>query len=105
MIDIIKNILNEKKALDIAFFDLLKKNYIVDVVVLCTSLNEKHALSLVDSLKKGIKQYDEELLRIDDGDGWIAIDMGDKLIHIMTKEFRQKYDMDQFLKDFGNKEK
>ncbi len=103
-IDKIKTILDDKKATDIAVFDLSRQSYIVDTVVLCTSLNDKHAHSLIDSLKTDLKVDGEEFLRVDDGDGWIAIDMGDKLVHIMTDQFRQRYDMDQFLKDFGKKE-
>ncbi|OPX27384.1 MAG: ribosome silencing factor [Campylobacteraceae bacterium 4484_166] len=93
-------ILDEKKAKEIKLFDLKDKNYLVDEAIVATSLNEKHSLSLVDSLKEGLKPLGEEFLRVDDGQGWIVIDLGDKLIHIMIDEYRQRYDMDQFLQSF-----
>ncbi len=103
-IEKIKTILDDKKASNINVFDLSKQSYIADAVVLCTSLNDKHSHSLIDALKRDLKIEGEEFLRVDDGDGWIAVDMGDKLVHIMTEELRQRYDMDQFLNDFGKKE-
>jgi ribosomal silencing factor RsfS len=38
----------------------------------------------------------------EDGE-WSVIDMGDILIHIMVEDYREKYNIEEFLEDFKNK--
>jgi ribosome silencing factor RsfS/YbeB/iojap len=91
------SLLDEKKAKEIQDFDLVGKSYMVDRVVIATSLNSKHAYSLVNYLKEELKPFGEEFFRVDDSDDWTIIDLGDILIHIMTESHREKYDMEEFL--------
>ena len=47
----IRDILDDKKASDIEIFDLTSKDYLVDYVVIATTLNPKHGFALLDHLK------------------------------------------------------
>ena len=96
----ITSILDEKKALDIESFDLSNKGYIVDQVVIATALNNKHSIALLGHLKDGLKQFDEDFIRVEEDGDWTIIDLGDILIHIMTQEYRLKYSIEEFLEDF-----
>jgi ribosome-associated protein len=91
------DILDEKKAQDIQSIDLEGQNYIVNTVVIATTLNNKHAFSLVNYLKDILKPMGEEFLRIDDSDDWTIIDLGDILIHLMSQEYRSRYKIEEFL--------
>jgi ribosome silencing factor RsfS/YbeB/iojap len=96
----IKNIfdvLNEKKALDVEVVDLTKKQYIVDYVIIATMLNNKHGFSLIEHLKNKLKPLGEEFLRVDEDDNWTVIDLGDILIHIISKSKRKEYKLEEFL--------
>lgn len=102
----IKNIikiLDDKKAVDIEFFDLSKDDYLVDGVVIATTLNEKHGFSLLTYLKEDLKPLGEEFLRVEEEAGWTIIDLGDILVHLMTEEYRKKYSIEEFLKEQQNK--
>jgi ribosome silencing factor RsfS/YbeB/iojap len=99
-IEKISQILDKNKAENIEVFDLIDKGYFVDTVIIATSLNERHNEALLDFLKKGLKP-EEDFNNVETSDGWIVIDLGDILIHIMTEEYREKYHLDQFLKEFG----
>jgi len=93
--------LDDKKALDIETFDLKDKDYFVDAVVIATTMGQKHGLALLDELKKKLKPAGEEFLFIDESDDWTVIDLGDILVHLMSEEYRAKYQLEEFLKKFN----
>lgn len=95
-IERITNILDKNKAESIEVFDLRDKNYFVDYAIIASSLGSKHTLALLDYLKKGLKP-EETFNNVDESGDWIVVDLGDILIHIMTPEYRTKYDMESFL--------
>lgn len=95
----IKNILDDKKAENIEVLDLTSKEYIVDYVVIATTLNSKHGFSLLNYLKTELKPSGEEFLRIDEDDNWTICDLGDMFIHLMSEEYRNKYSLEEFLSE------
>lgn len=95
-IEKITQVLDKNKAENIEAFDLRDKNYFVDYAVIASSLGPKHTLALLDYLKKELKPA-ETFNNVDESPEWIVIDLGDILIHIMTPEYRVKYDMESFL--------
>lgn len=100
-IKIITDVLDKNKAEKIEVFDLRDKNYIVDFAIIASSLGARHTLALLDHLKKDIKPA-ETFNNVDESSDWVVIDLGDILIHIMTPEYREKYDMENFLSELGS---
>jgi len=96
--------LDKNKAESIEVFNLTGKDYFVDQVVIATSLNPRHTEALLNYLKNELKP-EETFLGTDISDEWIVADLGDILIHIMTPEYRVKYNMEEFLSEVSaNKE-
>lgn len=93
----IVNILDKKKAENIAVFDLTGSSYFVDFVVIATSMAQKHEIALLNELKEQLKPKGEEFLNVDESEGWIVIDLGDILVHIMNTEHREKFKLEEFL--------
>jgi nicotinate-nucleotide adenylyltransferase len=60
-------------------------------------MGERHGLSLLDILKTELKKHNENFLNIEIGSEWIVIDLTDILIHLLTPEFRIKYNLEEFL--------
>lgn len=102
-LETIKNLLDEKKAENIEVIDLTSKDYIVDYVVIATTLNSKHAFALLNYLKTDLKPLGEEFLRVDENDEWTIIDFGDMFINLMTEDARQKYSLEDFLHQLDTK--
>lgn len=98
----IVEVLDKNKADDIEIFDLSGKSYIAQAVVMASSLGTKHTMALLDHLKRDLKPQ-EQFLGVDESDSWIVVDLGDILIHIMTPEYRVKYDIESFLNELGSK--
>lgn len=95
-IEKISAILDQNKAEAIEVFDLKEGDYFADYVIIASSLGERHTLALLDHLKKGLKP-EEEFLYVDESGDWVAIDLGDILIHVLTPQYRVKYDLESFL--------
>jgi ribosome-associated protein len=100
-IEKITSILDTNKAESIEVFDLKEKNYFVDYAIIASSLGTRHTLALLDHLKKGLKPG-ETFNNVDETGDWIVVDLGDILIHIMTPEYRVKYDMEKFLSELAD---
>lgn len=99
-IEKISHILDMNKAENIEVFDLQGSDYFADYVVIATSLGERHTFALLDHLKRGLKGA-EEFLAIDESGDWIAIDLGDILIHVLTPQYRNIYDLESFLREIA----
>lgn len=95
----ITEVLDNKKAENIDAINLDGKDYIADVVIIATSLNEKHGHALLNELKNELKPEGEEFLAVDDNGEWVVADLGDIIIHIMTQSYREKYTIEVFLEE------
>lgn len=95
-IEKITAVLDKNKADGIEVFDLRERNYFVDYAIIASSLGTKHTVALLDHLKRDLKPA-EKFIHVDETGDWVVIDLGDILIHIMTPEYRVKYDMETFL--------
>ncbi|DAB27666.1 MAG: ribosome silencing factor [Sulfurimonas sp. RIFOXYD12_FULL_33_39] len=100
-IEKITQVLDKNKAENIEVFDLREKNYFVDYAIIASSLGSRHTAALLDHLKKELKPA-EKFNNIDESPEWIVVDLGDILIHIMTPEYRVKYDMESFLSSLAD---
>ena len=96
-------VLDRNKAEAIELFDLRNRDYFVDYVIIASSLGERHTQALLDHLKKELKPG-EHFNHVDESGEWIVVDLGDVLVHIMTPEYRSKYDMEAFLTELGKKQ-
>ncbi len=99
----IKELLEEKKGEDVEIIDTSGGDYFVDRVVVATSLSDKHTGALLDWLKEKLKPEGEEFLKVQEGDEWIVVDLGDILIHLMTDAYRKKYRIEEFLQELLDK--
>jgi len=100
-IDKITSVLDMNKAESIEVFDLSEKNYFVDYAIIASSLGSRHTVALLDHMKNALKP-EETFNNVDESGDWIVVDLGDILIHIMTPEYRVKYDMEKFLTELAD---
>lgn len=101
-IEKISHVLDTHKAEAIEVFDLRDRDYFVDFVIIASSLGERHTEALLDHLKRELKP-EEHFLGTDASPEWVVVDLGDILIHVMTPEYRNKYDLESFLAEVAQK--
>ena len=95
----IKKVLENKKGENVEIIDTSKGDYFVDSVIVATTLSDKHTAALLDHLKEELKPKGEQFLKVQEGEEWIVVDLGDILIHLMTQAYRQKYQIEEFLRE------
>lgn len=100
-IEKITAVLDKNKAEAIQVFDLREKDYLVDYAIIASSLGQKHTLALLNHLKTDLKPA-EVFNHVEESGDWVVVDLGDILIHIMTPEYRVKYDLENFLSELSN---
>lgn len=96
-------LLDEKKAEQIDVFNLDNADYIAQRVIIANSMSGKHTLALFDYLKNELKPIGEHFYASDATDEWVVTDLGDILIHIMIPDYRQRYSLEEFLRELANK--
>jgi len=103
-LEIIRKVLDEKKAENIEVIDLKDKDYIVDYVVIATTLNPKHGFALLNYLKTELKPLGEDFIRVDEDDDWTICDLGDMFINLMSESAREKYSLEEFLSQLDSRD-
>jgi ribosome-associated protein len=99
-IALIKEALDDKKAEQIAALDLRKVSESLDYFVIATGNSQPH----LDALERGVRErLEDEGVRARRVEGpsprWVLLDYGEILVHLMTADAREYYDLEGFWAD------
>ncbi len=91
----IKSFAEEIKAQDILFLDVKDKTSLADYYIVCTGTSSIHVKSIAENVVDKMRKEKLKPTREEYGDnGWVLIDFGDVLLHVMLEENRQYYDLE-----------
>jgi ribosome-associated protein len=90
-------VLDEHKAEDITAMPVTEITSITDHMIICTARSQQHAKALASHVSTYMKQAGFPPLGIEglDGSGWILVDGGDAIVHIMLEETRAFYSLEK----------
>ena len=90
-------ILLEKKAKDVALFDVREKSGITDYYINATGRSATQVAALADEVDVKLSERGRSALRIEGnrGSGWILVDYGDVLVHVFDRDSREFYNLDR----------
>lgn len=90
-------ILLEKKAKDVALFDVREKSGITDYYINATGRSATQVAALADEVDVKLSERGRSALRIEGkrGSGWILVDYGDVIVHVFDRESREFYNLDR----------
>lgn len=93
----------EYGALDVQIIQTQEKSKIAKRLVICTAQDNQVAKKMALDLKECFKQTIQSLHTdgLIKGD-WVVIDYKDIIVHIFTKQTRQKYNIEKLWKDSKN---
>lgn len=75
--------------------DVRQKTSIADFFIICTGNSDTHANSIVERVVEKMKAKGLRAARKEEGNGgWILVDYGDVVLHVMREEQRQFYDLE-----------
>ena len=92
----------EKKALDVVVLEVAELTTIADYFVLCTAQSEPQMRALSNWIQKSIfeeLQVKPVTVNGESVSKWILIDFGAVIIHIMTPEMRDRYQLEKLWGD------
>ena len=88
----VADVLEEKKAKDIAVFDIRKKSSFSDYIIICTGMSDRQVKALAEQVIEAVgKPFGRE--GVDEG-RWVLLDYLDVIVHIMQDDVRKYYDLD-----------
>lgn len=95
----ISAIADEMKAEQIETLDVRTKTSMADFFVICAGTSDRHVASIADKVVAKLKEQKLRPLRTEgENSGWLLLDYGDVIFHVMREEHRQFYDLESFWK-------
>lgn len=93
--------LEDTKAENIQILDVSGQSTITNFLILASAFAQPHLKALKRDLDKALKDQNVKILGVDEGEdsGWSVVDAFDVIIHIMTAEARETYDLESLWKD------
>jgi len=105
LLKLVKDVLDERKALHISILDVRGKTSITDYMVVATATSTRHAKSLCDYVVEKVKENNEVPLGMEGepGSDWVLLDLGDVVLHVMTGQAREFYQLEKLWSVEGEK--
>lgn len=95
----IAKLMIDGKGKDVTLLDISGLNSWTDYFVIVTVNSSTHWQGLYKQVKEYIKENDLEIhltnKRSSDGDDWNLIDLGPIVVHLMSEQARQFYDLEK----------
>lgn len=93
----IVNALEDKKGEDIVLMDLKEIASFTDYFVICTGTSDRMldalANSAIDEVRKKHKKKAKK--QGNSRDGWVVVDFGDVVLHLLSKDQREYYQLEE----------
>lgn len=94
-------ILEKRKGEDILIIDIGEKSSFADYFILASGGSERQIGSLADDVEDALAE-DDMLAKNIEGtkeSGWILMDYGDIIINVMTRDMRERYNIEKLWAD------
>ena len=97
LLALIKSSLEDVKANDTFILDVRGRTTITDFIVIATGTSGRHAQAISDRLIEQVKKARGEVLGVEGREAgeWVLIDLADVVVHVMQRETRELYDLEQ----------
>ena len=91
----------EIKTKDLKVLDLQGLTDITDFLVIATGYTERQIYAMAGAIEKAIEAAGRTLVGIqgEKTSGWMVVDTGDVVTHLLTQEMRDYYDLDNLWAD------
>ena len=96
MKDIVFESLIDIKAVDPIAIDVQKLSSMTDYMLIASGTSNRHIQAISESVIDGLKFNKINPVRVEGsiGDDWILVDAGDVIVHLMTSQARDFYDLE-----------
>ena len=97
LLKIVLDTLDDRKGQNIKTINVQGKTSITDFMVLVTGTSQRHIQSLSDYVVEKVKENGFLPLGIEgeQGSEWVLLDLGDIILHLMTAQTREFYQLEK----------
>lgn len=101
MAQMIASALSDKKALDVMIIDISEKSSFADFFVMASAANERQLEALKDHVEDLLEPREifPKSVEGKKESGWILMDYGDVIVNVLTREMRDKYNIEKIWGD------
>ena len=89
--------LEDLKARDIVTLDVRGLTGVTDFMVICSGTSSRHVKSLANNVAVEVKKHGQRAQGIEGAQAadWVLVDFGDVVVHVMSPEARDFYDLER----------
>ena len=89
--------LEEIKAFDIISIDVRKLTSVADFMIIASASSSRQTKALARNVVEKMKEIDIEVIGVEGEQegGWVLVDVGDIIVHIMTPPTRSYYNLEE----------
>lgn len=97
LLKIVLDELDNRKGQQIITLDVRDKTSFTDYMVLVTGTSNRHLMSLCENVTEKVKENGVKPLGLEGGPGadWVLLDLGDVIVHAMTAQARNFYQLEK----------
>jgi len=95
--ELVIDALDDMKAQEILVIDVAARTSVTDFMVIATGTSSRHVQAVADNVAEKVKEAGLMPLG-SEGRGnsdWVLIDLGDAVVHVMTAQAREYYDLER----------
>lgn len=91
------NALEDIKAIDVRILDVTGRSSVTDIMIIATGNTTRQVKSLSNNVLKVTRENDMRPIGVEGEktSDWILIDLGDVVVHIMTPDIRDFYNLEK----------
>ncbi|MEM5530768.1 ribosome silencing factor [Gammaproteobacteria bacterium AS21] len=97
VIELARLALEELKAKDIEVIDVRGKSSVTDFMLVCSGTSKRHVMSIASKVEEELKKESLEPIGSEghQGGDWVVVDFSDVVVHVLTEEARELYDLEK----------
>jgi len=97
VIELAQLALEDLKAKDIEVIDVRGKSSVTDFMLVCSGTSKRHVMSIASKVEEELKKGSITPLGSEghQGGDWVVVDLSDVVVHILTEEARELYDLEK----------
>ena len=90
------NSLEDIKAVNPIAIDVTKISSLTDFMVIASGTSNRHIAAMSEHVLEDLKETNISGIKIEGqgGDDWVLVDVGDVVIHLMSADAREFYDLE-----------
>lgn len=97
LLALVTNVLDERKAENVVTIDVMGKTSFTDYMVIATGTSARHIKALCGYVSQALKEKGVLPLGTEgeQGSEWVLVDLGDVILHVMTAQTREFYQLEK----------